>query len=273
MDELDHAYDSAIREGQPPKIYLICQPNNPTGIVYSRESMKLQINWALNKGLHIISDEIYGLSTFPNVIVTSAAEIMYEKYLEDTSLEGHTDDLTCRYLGDYVHIVGGLSKDWGLSGFRVGALLSHNPKANDGINNLGYFQLVSHYTQWVLTQIFTDTNFVDKYIIENKIRLYNCYHELVKSMKLINVPVTPAQGTLMAWVDFSSYLLPNQTEKELWLELFNGPKILFTTGKSCYGEKPGLFRVVYVWPSVDEDDYTSAMRLLGQRLLAWKDQR
>ena len=39
--------------------------------------------------------------------------------------DGRDGDAT-RYPGDRVHIVAGLSKDWGISGFRVGTLFTHN---------------------------------------------------------------------------------------------------------------------------------------------------
>jgi 1-aminocyclopropane-1-carboxylate synthase len=228
--------------------------------------------------MHIISDEIYGLSTFPLEKMISAADIMYERCSDNVNNNSNSDndndnDNDKKYLGDYVHIVGGLSKDWGLSGFRVGALFSHNSKINDAICNLGYFQMVSHCTQWILSSILNDDLFVDEYINDNQYKLHQCYLELVKSMKLINVNVIPAQGTLMVWCDFSQYLLPGQSEKGLWLELFYGSKILFTTGKSCYGEKPGMFRLCYAWPACVDDDYLCAMRELGQRLLKWKNNR
>ena len=48
--------------------------------------------------------------------MVSIAEIMRE-------LDPDND----KYLGNNIHILWGFSKDFGLSGFRVGALLSHNP--------------------------------------------------------------------------------------------------------------------------------------------------
>ena len=37
------------------------------------------INWALEKGIHVISDEIYANSTFPDQIMISVADVMYER--------------------------------------------------------------------------------------------------------------------------------------------------------------------------------------------------
>ena len=38
-----------------------------------------------------------------------------------------------------IHICGGLSKDWGLSGFRVGVLYSKNEEIMKAMGGVGYF--------------------------------------------------------------------------------------------------------------------------------------
>ena len=73
------------------------------------------IYWALEKGIHVVSDEIYADGTFPDQTMISAADVMHEK-----------NNGQSKYLSDYVHIVAGMSKDFGMSGFRIGWLISHN---------------------------------------------------------------------------------------------------------------------------------------------------
>jgi 1-aminocyclopropane-1-carboxylate synthase len=260
VQELDDCWERSLAAGNPPKILIICQPNNPTGIIYSAEAMHLMISWALDKGLHVVSDEIYALSVFPGQETTSAAQIM-SQYINPES----EDD----YLGDKVHIVAGMSKDWGMSGFRVGSLFTHNEKLLHAVDTLGYYQSVSEYTQYALTRVFQDDAWVDWYIAENQRRLELTFNALQDSLNLIGVPLFPSKGALFAWADFSSLLRPGQSEKELWLELFEDAKVAFTTGESCNGEKPGLFRVVYPWPEGGVD----AMKELGQRLVSWKAER
>jgi aspartate/methionine/tyrosine aminotransferase len=128
VQELDEAFELSIAAGNPPKILIICQPNNPTGAIYSPESMRLQIKWALEKGLHVVSDEIYALSVFPGEATTSAAQIMSEINIDEE-----------KYLGDRVHVVAGLSKDWGMSGFRVGSLFTHNERLLQTVHVLEYY--------------------------------------------------------------------------------------------------------------------------------------
>lgn len=103
--DLDRAYQQSKQHGHPPKKFIICQPNNPTGTIYSKRDMKLMTEWALNKGLHVVSDEIYALSTFPGYYITTGAADVIQELNNQTN----NDDL---YLGDNVNIVADLSKDW-----------------------------------------------------------------------------------------------------------------------------------------------------------------
>jgi 1-aminocyclopropane-1-carboxylate synthase len=256
--DFDMAYNKSQAAGNLPKILIICQPNNPTGIIYSAETMRLMITWALEKDLHVISDEIYALSIFPGYKIVSAADIMRE-------IHPVRED----YLGDRVHIVAGLSKDWGMSGFRVGTLFSHNMKLLQALDLIGYYPMVSYYSQHALTKVFEDDKWIDWYINENQRRLWETYQALEAALSRIQVTVIPAQGGLFVWADFSSLLKDGQSEKELWLELFEDAKVMFTTGESCNAEKLGMFRIIYSWP----EGGPKAMVELGDRLVQWKAKR
>ena len=261
VNQLEDCFQRSVEAGNPPKILVLIQPNNPTGAVYPHDSMVEIIQWALSKGLHVVSDEIYALSTFPGVQVTSAADVMWE-----LSSSSKQDD---RYLGDYVHIVAGLSKDWGMSGFRVGSLLSHNLELLQALDDIGYYQSVSMYTQHALTNVFRDEEWVDWYIGENQKRLQERYQALERTLEKVNVPLFPAQGSIFAWANFSSFILEGQTEKDLWLELFHDAKIALTTGYSCGTSEPGMFRIVYTWP----EGHLEPMEEFENRLVQWSSNR
>lgn len=268
LEDLERVYQEALQAGQSPRILVICQPNNPTGAVYSAAAMRRMIFWALSKdNMHVVSDEIYGNSVFPGVHVTSAAQIMYEEYNDE---RGGADDANTTYLGDRVHIVAGMSKDWGMSGFRVGSLLTHNSALQQALSISSYYVSASQYTQWTLTSMLQDTVWRDWYLAENKRRLEATFRALQEALALIDVRVYEhTEGALFAWADFSGLLQEGQTEQEMWMELFEDAKILFTLGESFYGDKPGMFRVVYPWPKGG----IVAMQELGRRLVQWKNAR
>lgn len=63
-------------------------------------------------------------------------------------------------MGDYVHIVylfiiqiGSFSKDFGISGFRVGYIYSRNKKLMEVLENIGSFQNISNYNQVLLANV------------------------------------------------------------------------------------------------------------------------
>jgi len=87
--------------------------------MYSKAQLELCIKWAKKHDIHIISDEIYAMSVFPGTEMLSIAQLKsdYEK----------------------IHIVGGLSKDFGMSGFRVGICYTKNKDVIKALSMSGYF--------------------------------------------------------------------------------------------------------------------------------------
>ncbi len=82
------------------KILLFVSPSNPTGAVYSPEQVKAIGEWAVEKGLWVITDEIYEHLTYDGVEFTSIA-----------STPG---------LEDRVVILNGVAKTYAMTGWRVG---------------------------------------------------------------------------------------------------------------------------------------------------------
>jgi len=86
---------------------VIVNPNNPTGAVYSEKALKEIVDIAGEYGLPIISDEIYGLITFDGVVAKPTAEV--------------AKDVP-------VIALGGMSKIFMRTGWRVGHICFHDPE-------------------------------------------------------------------------------------------------------------------------------------------------
>ena len=215
--DLEYSYQQCINQGSTPKILLLCHPCNPTGVIYPRQTLEMCITWSRSKNMHLVSDEIYGNSIFPGENLDSIAKVMYDKSWITNYGYGSKENL---YMGEYVHVCAGFSKDLAINGFRVGTLFSHNKDLLEALSSVGYFQTVSTYTQFLLTRILEDEKWTFRWMNENKRRLKVCFDGLQDAMNAIGVPVTPCQGTMMAWVDFRKYLREPKdaaAEKELWL--------------------------------------------------------
>ena len=217
------------------------------------------IRWARARRIHLISDEIYANSVFaPGAAFTSVAKLCHAQGPEDAA-----------YLGQYVHVAYGLSKDFGLNGLRVGVLFSHNAPLVNAFAGLGSFQSVSHLTQSLVARVMRDMSFVHAYLATNRAKLLQCYRALETALDAVGVAVTPALGCIFAWADFRHHLRSPtwEAEHELWLELNDRVKVLFTTGRSCGSLEPGFFRICYACPKALPEDPGVAMRELQERLV------
>jgi len=83
------------------KILLLNSPSNPTGVHYGPEELESLARWGLEKGLFIISDEVYDQLVYPPAQMTSLINLWAEQK-------------------ERVAIVNALSKSFGLTGLRVG---------------------------------------------------------------------------------------------------------------------------------------------------------
>ena len=89
------------------KAMLICNPNNPTGTVLTREELEMLRDLALKHDLFLISDEVYREFVYDGLTHTSVLQL--------EGLEGHA------ILADSI------SKRFSACGARIGAIASRNP--------------------------------------------------------------------------------------------------------------------------------------------------
>ncbi|MBN2746778.1 MAG: pyridoxal phosphate-dependent aminotransferase [Bacteroidales bacterium] len=88
------------------KAILLCNPNNPTGYLYSREELEVVKEIVLKHDLFLISDEVY-------------REFVYDghEHFSVMNLDG---------LENHVILIDSVSKRYSACGFRIGAMISRN---------------------------------------------------------------------------------------------------------------------------------------------------
>ncbi len=87
----------------------LCNPHNPLGVVYSREWQQRVAEWAISRGLRIVSDEIW-------------SDIVYTPH-QHVSLASISPEIARNTVAVY-----GFSKNFALAGMRVGCLICTDPQ-------------------------------------------------------------------------------------------------------------------------------------------------
>jgi aspartate aminotransferase len=98
------AYEAALTPRT--RFVLLCNPNNPTGTVYSREEVLRVATFCRDHDLFLVSDEVYREFVYDGLIATSALD-----------LEGFEDRVV---------VVDSLSKRFSACGIRLGCFVSRN---------------------------------------------------------------------------------------------------------------------------------------------------
>ena len=86
------------------KVLLFCSPSNPTGSVYSADQVKAIGQWAYNKGLWVVTDEIYEHLLYDGAAAPSICVAVPE-------------------LADRTIIINGVAKTYAMTGWRVGWMI------------------------------------------------------------------------------------------------------------------------------------------------------
>jgi 1-aminocyclopropane-1-carboxylate synthase len=250
---LDAAVARSTAEGVVPRVLLLSHPQNPLGICYPPEVVKEIIDWCRDHKIHLISDEIYAGSIYR----PDDAQFVSALKLASTSDEPFLG------LGPYVHLVYALSKDFALSGLRVGALYSENLEIRLPLQKLNDLCCISSHTQLLVEKMMTTASsenpslsWTQQFLATNHERLRARGDVLHRCLDALQIPYLKGTAGLFVWMDFTAFLPPDGTDDErervVYLELLHDYGLLFTPGRSMKNEKPGFFRCVFTAASDEE---------------------
>lgn len=261
INHLQQAKKTIEASGRNLRMLVITTPDNPTGGMYSERQLNAFADWCQGNGVHLIVNEIYGLSrlqtTHPDLVEDYESQphfVSFAKIMQERK-------------SDYLHLWYAFSKDFGISGLRVGLLHTQNESVLSAYENLNLSHSISNHTQWLLMQVLENDQFMSSYIALNRKRLTASYVTVVKTLRELKIPYVPARGSLFVWMDFSKFLSENteEAENKFWLKLYEATGVLLTPGHGFGHTKHGHFRIVY--PYVSIHDLVVAMKRLRNFIL------
>jgi 1-aminocyclopropane-1-carboxylate synthase 1/2/6 len=228
VEILEENLGRASDDGIQVRGILITNPNNPLGDVYPPSLVEEIISFARRRQLIVIWDEIYRHSIFSDVPFSPILNLIggYE---------------------EHVHVVYGFAKDFGLSGFKAGALITANSDVLNAIPQLTYFACLSSATQHLLLEMLTDHGWLQNLQDENRRRIKRAYHSFTGFLDELSIPYHPASAGFFVWINLREWLESSNRagEMKLYRKLFDYGKINLSPGAGFHALEAGWFRACY----------------------------
>ncbi|ROT35117.1 1-aminocyclopropane-1-carboxylate synthase C [Sodiomyces alkalinus F11] len=249
MPYYEKALSDARERGILTKAMILCNPHNPLGRCFPPEVLAAYMQFCQKHNIHLISDEIYALSIWENPDAPDAPP-----FTSTLSI-----DTAGRIDPSLVHVLWGMSKDFGSNGIRLGCIVSQNN--NPLIRALeanSYFTCPSSLADRATTALLSDTTFVESFIRTNSRLLTERYVSTVRFLESRGIPYQEGSNAgLFVWVDLLAYLAGADSseglgsEEDRWaletrLEAALLKERVFLACGAAFGSyRPGWFRVVF----------------------------
>ena len=229
------------------KAIVICNPNNPTGYLYSREEMETLKQIVSRHGLYLFSDEAY-------------REFCYEG--------NHTSALQLRGIEENVVLMDTISKRYSACGGRIGALVTRNKQVLDTVMKFAQARLSPPSFAQILGEAAVDLP--DDYFNITREEYRRRRDLLVSRLNAMEGVFCPNPGG--AFYAMASLPIDDSDEFCQWLLdsfSYKNQTVMLAPATGFYGT-PGLgkkeVRLAYV---LNNDSINKAMDCLQQALIEY----
>jgi len=234
------------------RVIVVINPNNPTGAVYSRETLTAIAEFARKHDLVLMADEIYDKILYDDAVHIPMASIA-------------PDVLTLTF--------NGLSKAYRVCGYRAAWLVVTGPqeRASDyleGITLLCSMRLCPNVPAQNAIQVALGGYQSIKELVLPGGRLLEQRDTAVGELRKIpGVSVVTPRGALYAFPRLDPEVYPIQDDQRLALDLLESEKILITQGTGFNWPDPDHLRIVTLpWAR----DLSEAIQRLGHFLSSYQ---
>ncbi|OJI97000.1 hypothetical protein ASPVEDRAFT_122161 [Aspergillus versicolor CBS 583.65] len=248
------ADDFETRTGRKVRAVMLCNPHNPLGRCYPRETVDGLLRLCQARRMHLISDEIYALSVWENRVDDTNTKVPTTPF--ESLLSRDTSGLIDP---DLVHVLWGMSKDFGANGLRVGAVITQsNAEFHISQKCLSLYSFVSGVSDQITAAVLSDDVFTDGYIAANRELLSRSHAFLVSILRENGIDYSRGcNAGFFVWVNLGKRYLelhpgcgcgqgPELTDL-LFQKMLDG-KVYVAHGTAYGAERPGWFRLVFSHP-------------------------
>ena len=234
------------------KALVVINPNNPTGAVYSRETLEKLADVARRHDLVLMADEIYDKILYGDAVHIPMASI--------------APDVLCLTFN-------GLSKAYRVCGYRAGWLVATGPleRARDyleGITLLCSMRLCPNVPAQNAIQVaLGGYQSINELILPGGRLLEQRDTAVTELRKIPGVTVVEPMGALYVFPKFDPNVYEIKDDEQLVLDLLLQEKILLTQGTGFNWPEPDHVRIVTLpWSR----DLSEAIQRLGNFLSSYK---
>lgn len=227
---------------------LICNPNNPTGYLYTRREMEALRDLVLRHDLFLFSDEVYREFTYTGA-----------PYISAFHLEG---------IEDRVVLIDSVSKRYSECGIRIGAIITRHKELRDSIMKFCQARLSPPLLGQIVAEASVSAS--PEYLLDT----YNEYVERRNFMVdgLNRIPGVYSPIPMGAFYTVARLPVPDAEEFCRWClsEFEHEGATVFMAPASGFYTKPGAgkdqVRLAYV---LNKEDLAAALRVLKAALDAY----
>ncbi|KAJ1878339.1 hypothetical protein H4R99_007563 [Coemansia sp. RSA 1722] len=259
--------------GGRAKVLFLMSPHNPLGVSYPRDVLRRFFEFGRRHSLFVVVDEIYALSIFDH----SDTVTPFESVLSWHDLDSYVDPSS-------VVVLHGLSKDFGLNGFRMGWVLSPwNKDLLRVINSYSPFGYRPAYTDRLIAKLLADHKFVDSMLETSQQRLADNYHSAIEFLASHDMRYIPCTAGHFVWFQMPTKMCANtlvklgkvaqnevagttwtrENELVVWENMVRKDHVYMPTGQAFFSTEPGWFRLTF---AIDKDQLALALKRLSSIL-------
>lgn len=238
--------DELAAQGTTVRAVIVCNPHNPLGRTYPRETLLAYARFCEERDLHLVSDEIYAMSVWDNAAFPHALPFTSMLSL-DVEKEAGADTPGFTFDRARMHVVYGMSKDFCANGLRVGALVSQaNPLLLRAMAGTSMLMKISSPADVIWSTLLSDEDKLAEFIALNRARLTEAGKYVREWFEARGVPVAHSNAGNFVWVDIGKRLgcRDAKEEKRIFQRLLDGG-VYVAPGTAYHNPEAGWFRITF----------------------------